>query len=115
MSTIRDTKILKTLSGKEVEVYTYLTGRETDEIRDAFMGEEVIDVSDKDAIEGQFKKMKMSTALAKSKLTIQKTVVSFDGSAENAFERMRDLPSAEYNDIVAKIGEVTKANFPQAK
>jgi|GEM_PF-1452445 len=90
----RETKTLKCPSGKEVAIKTYLTGRESRAVRYATVKSEI---NVKDITEQDY--FSVEDAM------IAKSVVSYDGKAENIAERLQDENGDDYSFV---IGEITK-------
>jgi hypothetical protein len=98
----RETKEITTPGGRKAVVKSYLTGREVDAVlTDLF----------KDREAGQDAKIPMVMALQRNNKLIEAAVVSFDGSAENIFERMQDLPASEKAFILKEVQGLANGNF----
>jgi hypothetical protein len=98
----RETKEITTPQGHKAVVKTYLTGREVDAILgDLFKDKEA---SEKPTIP-------MSLGIQRNNKLIEAAVISLDGSDENIFERVQDLPAAEKVFILQQVQELAGGNF----
>lgn len=98
----RETKEIVTPGGRKAVVKTFLTGREVDTVlADLF----------KDREAGESVKVPMVMALQRNNKLIEAAVVSFEGSAENIFERLQDLPASEKAFILKQVQELANGNF----
>lgn len=102
----RETTKFKTTNGHEVEILTYLTGREQREIDAILINEMMGDVN----IETGRPNINSNLGEAQKKQedkTIEIMVVSLDGNKEKILDRTLDLKSDDYNDIIKEINKVT--------
>ncbi len=100
----RPTRSITTTGGHVVVFRSYATGREKNEIEAMYM------VATKYSMDGTSPKLEgfdpniMSQAAEKS---ISLLVVSLDGATEDLTNRVLDLPSDDYDEIVAALEQVT--------
>lgn len=107
MSTIKYTL---PISGKDVELKEYLTGRDQLEINKAVWGGMKME-----AVEDARPEIDGASMLEATQITYSKFVVSVGGVTENAYELLLDLPAADYEFISQKINEINeKAKKGQA-
>lgn len=92
MTPDRATKEIKTTDGHTVVIKTYLTYREM---------APAIKLGD--------------DTIAKSEEMIKSAIVSLDGVAENAFERLIDLPVSNYTEVGKEVTQMIKGDFLAAK
>ncbi|PKM88306.1 hypothetical protein CVU83_01915 [Candidatus Falkowbacteria bacterium HGW-Falkowbacteria-2] len=109
----REVKELTTPSGKKLEIKTYVTARERNEIRDAmlpFMNVDTATNKVDDKISGDV------LVKAEPKL-IEVIVSSFDGSSEKVLDRILDGSPEDYDFIVKNLKFISdgKGNLNQAK
>jgi hypothetical protein len=106
----RETTKFKTPGDVKVEIYTYLTGGESEKIQDAIIGDVEMDVTGDmgGAIKGK------SIRKAQDK-TLELMLVSIDGKKEELLKRAKDLKQQDYQFIVEKINEITKNENPIKK
>src|SRR4051794_6616796 len=107
----RETKEVTSTDGKHtVVIKSYLTGREVNEAKSIlFQG------ITSNAEPGERPKLPLSSYLPYERKIFELLVVSLDGSAENALERIEDLPSGEYDALVADIKKESSVFLAQAK
>ncbi len=106
----RENKIITTPSGKEAAIKTYMTARERNELRGAFLENVTMD-----PVTGQPKVGDMAGALVvkgEAKL-LEIMVVSFDGSAENITERLLDGSPEDYDFVVAEANKIGNFKAPK--
>lgn len=106
---------IKTPSGKEAELKSYLTARERRQIREVYINsiKPEIGADGKPAMSGVSGEM-----LGKAEETlIQLAVISYDGSGENILGRLLDgTDNAEdYEFLADEAGKISKGNFTAAK
>lgn len=100
----RPTLDFATGSGAKLVLYTYITGREFNEIQGTYMDNAKITlVNGQPQVEGFDPK---SDERATAKL-IEKAVVSVNGVTENVLELVMNLPSTDYLEIVEKLNEIS--------
>ena len=102
MDGTRETKELTTPGGRKVVTKTYLTGREVDGVLKELL---------KDREAGDKPTLPMLVGLERNNKLIEAAVVSFDGSAENIFERIQDLPASEKTFLLKEVQELANGNF----
>lgn len=91
-------------SGKTAKLKSYLTGREKRALRDLFLQEaDVKTVDGKPTLEG----MKGAAISKAEDASIVYTVVELEGSTADILNRVLDLPSTDYDALLASINEVT--------
>lgn len=94
----RETKEITTTGGHKVVINTYLTGRESNEAKAViFQGISV------EAGASEKPKVPLSNMPIYERKVLEMLVVSFDGSTEKVVDQIENLPSAEYDAIVAQI------------
>lgn len=86
-------KITLPLSKIEVEVKSYITGGEKQELIKFILGESKIDAGSS-AIKGD---ISLQTVLGANDKAFEMLVVSFNGSKENIVENIKDLRMADYD------------------
>ncbi len=104
MDTKRETKIFETSRGHKVEIKTYLTGREFNEIQAVYLQDVKLDTV------GQEIKLSGFNPSAEQKAnnrTIELLAVSFDGSSDDILNKVLDLPHDEYDEVIAQLSEVS--------
>ena len=89
----RKTQDIETSTGNKVTLKTYLTYNEIEPI----MANEAISKTEQ------------------SKMLIQASIVSFDGIGEGAYEKIRELPFADYTVITGIVTKMVGGDFQTAK
>jgi hypothetical protein len=99
----KESKEVTTPQGRKAVVRTFLSGREVDAIlADLFKGQQTSD--EKPSIP-------MTLALQRNNKLIEAALVSLEGSSENAFERLQDLPASEKSFILQQVQELAGGKF----
>jgi len=109
MSDTRQTKIL-TVGEHQVEVNTFITGRELREIESAMMDK--LEMKQKGG-EQEISGFRGSMLVDRENAQIKAVVVSIDGTKENIIERVLDLPASEYKQVMAYVSEVAEPKKEQ--
>ena len=105
----RETRNVTTPGGKIVVLKTYLTGKEVNEIKRALFGS----VSVERGEDGKpvVPEYPLSLALDRERKLLEYTVVSVDGAAEKAVEKVEDLVAGDYRFVVAEAEKAVDGNF----
>lgn len=106
----RETKKLKTPSGKELELKSYLTARERNELRSVFLKGMAVEPNT-----AQIKEVSGAVVDEAEKKLLELAIVSYNGSAENVIERLLDSTPEEYDFVVAEANKLGAGNFQKAK
>ena len=99
----KETKEITTPQGRKAVVRTFLTGREVDAI--------LADLFKDQQSGGEKPSVPMTLALQRNNKLIEAALVSLEGSAEGAFERLQDLPASEKSFILQQVQELAGGNF----
>jgi len=98
----RETKKLTLpISKKEVEIKTYITGRESREIRDVFLKEMKVS-----GVGGEVKEVNASLQSEAENKAIKIIIVSINGDKNDILDKILDLPLRDYNFVMKEINEV---------
>lgn len=108
----RETIKLQTPSGKELELKSYLTARERNELRRVFLEGVHIDPNKQDA---NLKDLSGDVLEKAEHKYIEIIVAKYDGNSENVLQRLLDATPAEYDYAVAEAAKIDKGNFTRAK
>jgi len=98
----RETKEITTPLEHKAVVKTFLTGREVD----AILGDLF-----KDQQSGENPTIPMTLAIVRNNKLIEAALVSLDGSTENIFDRIQELPASEKAFILKQVQELAGGNF----
>lgn len=104
----RELKKIITPSNKEVEIKTYITARERNELRSIYLKNAEIS-------ENAIKGFSATVADEAEKKLIELIVVSFDGSKENIMDRILDGSPEDYDFIIVEAGKINNGSFQSAK
>lgn len=102
--TPRETKQI-TVGQHTLTVNSYVTGRELREI-EAFMMDKL--EMKQTGKEPEITGFRGSMVLERQERQIKVVVIDLDGNAENLVDRILDLPSHEYREIMAYVSEITE-------
>lgn len=112
MSIERETKKITTPGNHELELKTYVTGRESREIQNVYLDKmNLKQTQNGQEIEG----LKGSATGEAENKAIEIVAVSLDGENENIVDRILDLPVSEFNFIKAEINKVTSPELDEDK
>lgn len=104
----RETKTITTPAGHAVLLNTYLTGRENNELKRAIYGS--IGVKDGEA---DASAVTGALLLDQQKAALGYLLVQFDTlTGDEALNALLDLPSAEYEFVIAEIDKITNPFQP---
>lgn len=112
--TQRETKTIKTPSGKEAKLKTYLTAGESKELSLVFLKGMKLDY-DSETKKPIVKDISGSLMNEAENKAIELLVVSFDGSKENILDRLLELRTDEFDFIMKEINEITKPDEKKTK
>lgn len=108
----RETNKFTTTSGKEVEIKSYLTRQEKNNLKRIFLKGLTIDPETENAA-GSIPAENMIDA---QEAIVRIITVSFDGSSDNAFERiMNSKDCNDFDEILKEADKIDKGNLIEAK
>jgi hypothetical protein len=100
----RATKTVKISDGRIVEIYTYITGRESREIQQIFLEGTKIHF---DGIGGTApSEIDASLAMKAQDKALELLVISLDGEKEKVVDKILDLPKEDYEKVVGAVSEI---------
>jgi len=105
--TERETKTITTPGGHSVVLKAYLTGREANELKSVMFSALKMNMEDAQSGKVNIGDVPGTFLVDQEQKAMSLLLVSFDGSAENALERLLDLPSAEYDAVKAEVDKIT--------
>ena len=94
----RESKELKSTSGKTVIVKSYLTAREMETINLSLVGDSKTDGSD-----GAKVSISIAAGIDWEKKILAAAIVSVDGNTTNPADSLLDWPDAEYKELKAQV------------
>jgi hypothetical protein len=106
----RETREITTPGGRKVVLHTYLTARESNELKKFILKDAKLSV-----VEGRevFEGLSAGIAIDQEQKLLELAVVSIDGKTENIGEQLLDLPDEDYRAIVDECGGL-RAGFQTA-
>lgn len=105
----RETRNITTPGNHAVVLRTYLTGREVNDIKRALFGSVTVERGeDGKPVVPQYQ---LSLAIDREKKLLENTIVSLDGTEENAADKIQDLTAADYKFVVAEAEKAVDGNF----
>lgn len=109
----RETRPFVTPSGNTIVLNTYLTGRETAEIKSILLSAVKVAVSDLEAKKTDMSGISGEVISQQERKTLDALVVSVNGDAENPVEKLLDLPSSEYEAVLKEIEKIKNPTKPE--
>jgi len=107
----RETTKFKTPVDKhEVEIYTYLTGGESEQIQDVMFDSVNMEIGTE--VGGNIKGSVMRKSSDK---TLEIMLVSIDGETDDLLKKIKDFRKEDYKFAVEKINEITKEEVSDTK
>ena len=113
--TTRPTTTVTTPGGNKATIKTYLTARESNQLREVLYAGIKMSMSDLGSGTAQIKDIPATVLLEQERKALEVLVVSLNDSAENIADRLLDLPMEEYEALVAEVNKITKGNFQKEK
>jgi hypothetical protein len=105
----RETKTIKTPSGVNVEIKTYITGREVNELEDIIFNEVNLSAVAGEKKPGANVNFNNASFIRKQiHRTIEIMVVSVNESKEDVLNKILDLKKEDYQFVMQEIDKVTK-------
>ena len=105
MNPTRETKEITTPQGHRVVINTYLTGRERRDMQSIFLKDTAINGK---SGEMEISNFKGSTITEANDFLLKTLIVSLNGDASNAFDRVLDLHGDEYEFIKNEIDALSR-------
>lgn len=109
----RETREFTTPSGKKVVVKTYLTGRESNSVKEGMFKHMKLDVSG--AGEPVVSEIPGTLVIEQERTLLSLIVVSLDGKTDGLVEAILDLRNEDYQAIVAEVNKIYQGNLTPAK
>lgn len=108
----RETRKIKTPAGKELEIKTYLTARERNQLRGAFLSSMKLDTEST-----QVKEVGGEVLEVAEKKLLEVAVVEYDGkkATTDILNALLDGTPAEYDFVVAEANKISAGNLVKAK
>jgi hypothetical protein len=102
----RETKQFTTPAGNTVVLRTYLTGKESNELKAIMYADLKINASD--AAEGKVSLSDIPAAfmIAQESKAVQFLIVSVNGDTNEPVAKLEELPESEYNAVLAEVQKI---------
>jgi hypothetical protein len=111
--TERETKTFVTPGGRTVVLNAYLTGREANEIKNAMFGALKMNMEDAQSGKVNVSDVPGTFLAEQERKALGFLVVSVDGDPSDPVEKLLDLPSAEYEAVVAEANKIQNPTTPE--
>jgi hypothetical protein len=111
--TERETRLFITPNSNQVLLRTYLTGRDAAEIKGVMLSSLKMTVSDLDTKRVDMGSISGDVIAAQERKVWECLIVSVNGDAENPVETFLDLPSADYDAVLAEIEHIKNPTTPE--
>jgi hypothetical protein len=110
----RETKEFATPAGNRVVLRTYLTGKESNELKAIMYADLKINAAD--AADGKVSLADIPAAfmIAQENKAVQFLVVSINGDTSEPITKLEALPESEYNAVLAEVQKI-RVPFKQGK
>lgn len=111
----REIKSFVTPGNHTVVLRTYLTGKESNELKALMYADLKINAADAtNGGKAVLSDIPASFMLAQEKKAVEFLVVSVDGVTENAIDKLGDLPESDYNSILAEVQKIRVPLVPRS-
>jgi hypothetical protein len=108
----RETKKVATPSGAEVELVSYITSRERNQLRDIYLAHMRVNTDSGTPNNNEISGIVVAEV---EKKLIEITVISYAGSKEKILDRLLDSRPEEYDFVLAEANKVNGGNLASAK
>ena len=108
----RETKTITTPGGHQVMLYTYLTGREANQIKATMYGALKMNLEDAQAGKVSVSDVPGTFIAEQEQKALGFLLVSIDGDATAAVEKLLDLPSTEYEAVIKEVNAIQNPSNP---
>jgi tartrate dehydratase alpha subunit/fumarate hydratase class I-like protein len=109
----RETKKITTPGGRVIELRTYLTGREANQLKELLFADMKLNTADIESGKIAVDNIPASFLVKQEEKAIELLVVSLGGVTENAAQLVLDLPSADYDTVVEAVNEIRNPTTPE--
>jgi hypothetical protein len=109
----RETREFKTPGGHTVVLRTYVTGREAAELKAVMFSAVKMNIDDAREGKVNISDVPGSFLVEQERRALQFLLVSVDGDSTDPINKLLDLPSAEYEAVVAEVNRIQNPSTPQ--
>jgi len=112
--TDRETKTITTQNGHSIVLRTYLTGKESKQLKAIMYADMKLDASDPTSGKISLSEIPAEFILKQEQQALEFLVVSVDTNVTNQLEALENLPEADYNEVLAEVQKI-RVPFREAK
>jgi hypothetical protein len=109
----RQTKEFTTPGGHKVVLYTYLTGREAQDLKSIMFSSLKVSMDDVQSGKVGLGDVPSTFLVDQEKKALSYLVVSVDGNETAPIDALLDLPSSEYEAVIKEINAIQNPTTPE--
>src|SRR4051812_21648257 len=110
----RETKIVTTPAGHKIELRTYLTGREANQLKELLLADLKLSTADIESGKVEIGDIPASFLVKQEEKSVELLVVSIDGVTDNAAQTvLHEFPEREYQAVIEAINEIRNPTTPE--
>lgn len=111
----RPTTQIATPGGNKAVIKTYLTARESNQLKEVLYANLNMSMTDLSSGKTEVQSIPASVLLDQERKALELLIVSLNDSPEGVMDRLLDLPSDEYDAIVAEVNKIANPGFQKEK
>jgi hypothetical protein len=112
--TDRETKEITTTHGNKVVLNSYLTGKESNELKALMYADMKINTSDASSGKVSIGDVPASFMLAQERKALEFLVISINGDTNAPVAALEALPESEYNAVLAEVNKIRVPLVPKS-
>ena len=109
----RETKQFITPAGHTIVLRTYLTGRETNELKSVMFSALKMSMEDAQSGKVNVSDVPGTFIVEQERKALDFLVVSIDGDITTPVDKLLDLPSGEYESVVKEVNAIQNPETPE--
>ena len=109
----RETKEFITPAGHKVALRTYLTGRESNELKSVMFSALKMNMEDAQSGKVNVSDVPGTFLAEQERKALDLLIVSIDGDTATPVDKLLDLPSGEYDAVVAEVNKIQNPTKPE--
>ena len=109
----RETKVFTTPGGHTVVLRTYLTGRESNELKAIMFSALKVNMDDAQTGKVGVGDIQSTFLIEQEHKALDYLVVSIDGDTTTPVEKLLDLPATEYDSVVKEANQIQNPTKPE--
>jgi hypothetical protein len=110
----RETREVTTPGNHTVVLNSYLTGKESNELKAIMYADLKINAADAASGKVAISEIPASFILTQEQKALQFLLVSIDGDSIEPFSKLGDLPEADYNAVLAEVQKIRVPLVPKS-